>query len=109
MLIPTKLEVVARWAMVDRTAKGKFATSPSAKEEITQTEWRAGVNWYLSKHDWKWQFDVGQIGTEWKLDGHKLDVPNRADFAGGVGFEDKLIQHNERKDREFRSQFQFQF
>jgi hypothetical protein len=52
---------------------------------------------------------VGQISTEWKLDGHKLDEPDRADFAGGVGFDDKLIQHNTRKDVEFRSQFQFQF
>jgi hypothetical protein len=118
MLIPTRLELVGRWARVTRDAKAKFDTSgngkgsstpSSVRESIDQDELRAGVNWYFSRHDWKWQFDVGRISTQWKLNGEKLAVPDRSEFAGGVGFDNKVIQNNTRKDTEFRSQFQFQF
>lgn len=108
-VIPTRLEFAGRIAEVDREAKAKFESNPTVKEEIDQTEYRLGLNWYFSKHDWKWQFDIGQINTEWKLNGHKLAEPDRGDFPGGVGFDDKVIQHNERKDKEFRTQFQLQF
>ena len=90
----------------------EFAADPTVREKIEQYEWRAGLNWYFSKHDWKWQFDYGEISTEWTLNGDKLAVPVRSDFPGppvGTGFDDKLIQNNARKDKEFRTQFQVQF
>lgn len=111
-LLPTRLEVAGRAATVDRRARAKFETDPDVKERILQREYRLGHNWYFAKHDWKWQFDVGQIGTEWKLNGRKLEVPERSQFPGppvGTGFDDRTIQRNERKDKEFRTQFQFQF
>jgi hypothetical protein len=108
-LIPTRLEIAGRFASVQRESSADFRTVKTIEEEIDQTEYRAGLNWYFSKHDWKWQFDVGQISTEWKVDDHKLAVPVRHDFAGGVGFDDKVIQNNARKDVEFRTQFQIQF
>jgi hypothetical protein len=108
-VIPTRLEFAGRWAAVDRKAKAKFASDPSVEEEIDQAEYRLGLNWYFSKHDWKWQFDVGQIRTEWEVNDQKLAVPSRDDFAGGIGFDDKVIQNNARKDKEFRTQFQLQF
>lgn len=111
-LIPTKLEIAGRYAAVDREAKAEFASNPTVKEEINQQELRAGLNWYFSKHDWKWQTDIGQISTQWKLNGEKLEVPDRGNFPGppvGTGFDDKVIQNNTRKDYEIRTQFQLQF
>lgn len=108
-VIPTKLEIAGRVAEVTREAKARFETNPSITEEIDQKEYRLGLNWYFSKHDWKWQFDIGQINTDWELNDTKLSVPDRNDFPGGVGFDDKVIQNNTRKDKEFRTQFQLQF
>ena len=111
-LIPTKLELAARWAMVDREAEADFQTTDDLKEEVDQEEWRVGLNWYFSKHDWKWQFDYGEISTEWKLNGTTLEVPERSQFPGpppGTGFDNNVISRNERTDKEFRTQFQIQF
>ena len=111
-LVPSKIEIAGRYADVNRKADADFAADPTVREKIEQYEWRAGLNWYFSKHDWKWQFDYGEISTEWTLNGDKLAVPVRSDFPGppvGTGFDDKLIQNNARKDKEFRTQFQVQF
>jgi phosphate-selective porin len=103
MLIPTKLELAGRWAQVDRKAEAKFYDSPDVKEEIENVEYRAGINWYFSKHDWKWQFDIGKVNTTRKLNGTKLVVPD------SVANPDKLIQDNTRSDMVVRTQIQFQF
>jgi hypothetical protein len=102
-VVPAKIEIAGRWCATDREATAKFQTNPSIKQEIEQTEYRLGFNWYFSKHDWKWQIDAGQIGTEWKLNDTALVVPD------GPTNPDKVIQNNERKDKEIRTQFQFQF
>ena len=108
-VIPTRFELAGRWAEVSRESVGQFTGRSDIKQEINQTELRAGLNWYFSKHDWKWQFDVGQIETEWLLNGRRIKVPTRGEFAGGVGFDDRVIQDNVRKDFEIRTQFQVQF
>src|SRR5262249_34740325 len=109
MLLPARLELVGRLAQVDRKADADFRATRDAHEENQMREARLGLNWYFSKHDWKWQFDVGEINTELKYNGQKLETPRRSDFAGGVGFDDKVITRNTRKDKEFRTQFQIQF
>jgi hypothetical protein len=109
---PTKLELVGRYAAVSREAKAEFASNPSVKEETDLRGLNVGLNWYFSKHDWKWQTDIGQLATQWKLNGRKLAVPDRNDFPGppiGSGFDDKTIQNNTRKDYVLRTQFQLQF
>ena len=111
-ILPTRLEVAGRWASVDREAKASFTSDPSVKEEIDQSEWRIGLNWYFSRHDWKWQFDYGEISSEWALNGTNVAVPKRSDFPGpppGSGYDNKVISNNTRKDKEFRTQFQIQF
>jgi len=101
--VPARVEIAARVAATDRRAVARFQTNPNIKQEIEQAEWRLGLNWYLAKHDWKWQIDVGQVETEWMLDGQKLAVPD------GPTNPDKVIQHNARRDQEIRTQFQVQF
>ena len=111
-VIPTKIEIVARYALVTREATAQLGGNPDVREEIDLTELRAGINWYFSKHDWKWQTDIGQLETEWKLNGTRVDVPVRSAFVGppvGLGFDDKVIQNNPRKDWVIQSQFQLQF
>ncbi len=75
MLIPTKLELAGRWAQVDRKAEAKFYDSPDVKEEIEIVEYRAGINWYFSKHDWKWQFDIGKVEHHEKPQRHEAGGP----------------------------------
>jgi hypothetical protein len=103
MLIPTRLEVAGRWAQVDRKAEADFVADPTVKEEIENVEYRLGLNWYFRRHDWKWQFDIGEIKTTRSLNGVELVVPV------AEANPDKLIQENPRKDKIFRSQVQFQF
>jgi hypothetical protein len=108
-LIPTRLEVAGRWAEVERKSTADFITAASVEEKIVTTEWRVGLNWYFLKQDLKWQFDFGQIGNTWSLNGQDLAVPQRADFPNGTGYDNRVISNNTRTDTEFRTQLQFQF
>jgi hypothetical protein len=46
---------------------------------------------------------VGQVGTEWSVNGTRLVEPDPTAFPNAV------IQRNERTDTEVRTQFQLQF
>lgn len=102
-IVPSKLEIAARWALVEREAEASFLAGPPVEEEIETTEWRAGVNWYFAKHDWKWQTDVGRVDNEWRLNDERLEVPDAALNPNVV------IQNNPREDFIIRTQFQLNF
>lgn len=54
-LITPKWEIAGRWAEIDPN------TDIDGND---QSEWRAGVNWYLNKHSWKVQADYGVTENE---------------------------------------------
>jgi predicted porin len=54
-LITPKWEIAGRIAEVDPN---------SDLDNNSQKEWRAGVSWYLNKHNWKIQADYGETENE---------------------------------------------
>ena len=50
-----KWEVAGRYAVIDPNTD---------TDNNDQTEWRAGVSWYMNKHNWKLQADYGQTENE---------------------------------------------
>ena len=54
-LLTPKWEIEGRWAKIDPNTN-------AANND--QKEWRAGVSWYLSKHNWKIQADYGVTENE---------------------------------------------
>jgi hypothetical protein len=54
--LPTpKWEIAGRWAKLDPNTD---------TDSNDQTEWRAGVSWYMNKHNWKIQADYGETKNE---------------------------------------------
>jgi phosphate-selective porin OprO/OprP len=54
-LVTPKWEIAGRLAEVDPN---------SNTDDNSQKEWRAGVSWYMSKHNWKIQADYGETENE---------------------------------------------
>jgi phosphate-selective porin len=54
-LFSPKWEVAGRYAVLD---------PDSDTDDNEQTEWRAGVSWYMNKHNWKLQADYGETENE---------------------------------------------
>jgi phosphate-selective porin OprO/OprP len=54
-LFTPKWELSGRWAKLDPNTDS---------DNNDQTEWRAGVSWYLNKHYWKLQADYGETKNE---------------------------------------------
>ena len=54
-LFTPKWELSGRWAKLDPNTDA---------DDNDQTEWRAGVSWYVNKHYWKLQADYGETENE---------------------------------------------
>jgi hypothetical protein len=54
-LLTPKWEIAGRWAQIDPNTD---------TDNNDQTEWRAGVSWYMNKHNWKIQADYGETENE---------------------------------------------
>jgi hypothetical protein len=54
-LFTPKWEIAGRWAQVDPNTD---------TDDNDQTEWRAGISWYMNKHNWKIQADYGITKNE---------------------------------------------
>ena len=54
-LLTPKLEIAGRWGELDPNTD---------TDNNDQTEWRAGLSWYMNKHNWKIQADYGQTENE---------------------------------------------
>jgi phosphate-selective porin OprO/OprP len=55
-LLTPKWEIAGRWARLD--------PNTDATTDNDQTEWRAGISWYMNRHNWKLQADYGQTENE---------------------------------------------
>ena len=49
-LLTPRWEIAGRWAQIDPNTD---------TDDNDQKEWRAGISWYLNKHNWKLQADYG--------------------------------------------------
>lgn len=54
-LLTPKWEIAGRWAKLD---------PDTDVDGNDQTEWRAGISWYVNKHYWKLQADYGETKNE---------------------------------------------
>jgi phosphate-selective porin OprO/OprP len=54
-LFTPKWGIAGRWAQIDPNTD---------TDDNDQTEWRAGVSWYINKHYWKLQADYGETKNE---------------------------------------------
>jgi hypothetical protein len=54
-LLTPKWEIAGRWAEIDPNTD---------TDNNDQSEWRAGVSWYMNKHNWKIQADYGETKNE---------------------------------------------
>jgi len=54
-LLTPKWEITGRWAQIDPNTD---------TDNNDQTEWRAGISWYMNKHNWKIQADYGETKNE---------------------------------------------
>jgi len=54
-LLTPKWEIAGRWAKLDPNTN---------TDNNDQTEWRAGISWYMNRHNWKIQADYGVTENE---------------------------------------------